>query len=98
MKLNQLASKPQLVKLTLDDAETVKEYNEPIEFWTYDRQPMDVFVKLAQLTTSDVGEIISIVRTMILDEKGKAIIVDDVTLPTPVLIRAVAKITELLGN
>jgi hypothetical protein len=42
MKLEKLASKPQLIKLIIDDAEIIEEFGEPLEFWTWDRQPIDV--------------------------------------------------------
>ena len=98
MKLSQLTSKPQLIDIHIDDEETIKEFGEAIEFWTWDRQPMDVFMKLANATSTDTGSIISIVRTLILDEKGKEILKDDEMLPTHILMKAIAKVTELLGK
>tara|TARA_R110002126_G_scaffold119712_1_gene260765 strand:- start:78 stop:374 length:297 start_codon:yes stop_codon:yes gene_type:complete len=98
MKLSQLTAKPQLIDIHLDDEDTIKEFGEPIEFWTWDRQPMDTFMKLANATGNDTGGIINIVKTLILDEKGKEILKDDVMLPTHVLMKAIAKVTELLGK
>lgn len=98
MKLSQLSAKPQLIDVHLDDEETIKEFGEAIEFWTWDRQPMDVFMKLASASGSDTGNVINIVRTLILDEKGKEILKDDAMLPTHVLMKAIAKVTELLGK
>jgi hypothetical protein len=98
MKLSQLTAKPQLIDLHIDDEETIKEFGEAIEFWTWDRQPMDVFMKLANATSSDTSSIISIVRTLILDEKGKEVLKDDAMLPTHVLMKAIGKVTELLGK
>lgn len=98
MKLTQLASKPQLVKFTIDDAALVAKYGEPIEFWSWDRQPMDVFMKLASATESNVTNIISIVKDLVLDENGKAIITPEAMLPTDVLMAAIGKITTALGN
>jgi hypothetical protein len=98
MKLNQLASKPQLTKVVLDDQEIVKEYGEPIEFYTWDRQPLDVFLRLANSSSVDVGNMIGIVKTLILDEKGVEIINNEQMLPAPVLIKAIAKIVESLGK
>ena len=40
MKLKELATKPQLVKIVLDDEAIIKEYNEPLEFYVYDKQPL----------------------------------------------------------
>jgi hypothetical protein len=98
MKLSQLASKPQLIKLVIDDEATVKEHGEAIEFWTWDRQPLDVFMKLSGSNAQDHAAIIDTVRTLILDEKGKQIIMGEAMLPTNLLIAAINKITEILGK
>jgi len=98
MKLSQLTAKPQLIDVHIDDEDTIKEFGEPIEFWTWDRQPMDTFMKLASATGNDTGSIIGIVRTLILDEKGKEILKDDAMLPTHVLMKAISKVTEILGK
>jgi len=98
MKLSQLASKPQLILVTMDDVDTMAEHNEAVEFYTWDRQPLDTFMKLAQANQADTASMIGIVRTLILDESGKQIISDDNMLPTPLLLRAIQKIVELLGK
>lgn len=98
MKLSQLTAKPQLIDVHIDDEDTIKEFGEAIQFYTWDRQPMDVFMKLANASGVDTGGIISIVRTLILDENGKEILSTDAMLPTHVLMKAIAKVTELLGK
>lgn len=98
MKLSQLAAKPQLIKLTIDDEIIVKEFGEPLEFWTWDRQPLDTFMKLATASQGDPSSIIGVVRTMILDEDGKEIIKGDNILPTSVLMKVIGKIVETLGK
>lgn len=98
MKLNQLAAKPQLIKITLDDEDIVKEFGEAIEFWTWDRQPLDTFMKLATVSNTDPKVMFDIVRTLILDEEAKEIIVGDAMLPSNVLLKAIAKIVDLLGK
>jgi hypothetical protein len=98
MKLSQLAAKPQLVKITIDDDEIVKEYGEAVEFWTWDRQPLDVFMKLANSSNQSTTSIIEIVRTLILDEKGQEIIGEEAVLPSKILIAVIAKVVETLGK
>lgn len=98
MKLSQLTAKPQLILVKLDDEETIKEFKEPIEFYTWDRQPMDIFMKLASATQENTGNIIDIVKTLILDEDAKPILTADAMLPTNVLMRAITKVTEMLGK
>lgn len=98
MKLSQIAAKPQLIKLILDDEETIKEFNEAIEFYTWDRQPLDTFMKLASIDQKNPAEMIGIIRTLILDENGKELIDDNSMIPSRVLIRAISKIVEALGK
>jgi hypothetical protein len=98
MKMSQLAAKPQLVEVTLDDEATVAEYGEAITFHTWDRQPMSVFMKLAQSSETGQSEAINIVKDLILDEQGNRLLVDEAMLPTKVLMKAIAKVTTLLGN
>lgn len=98
MKLSQLSAKPQLVKIELMDDEIQKEFGEAIEFYTWDRQPMDVFIKLASATQDNTTGIINIVKTLLLDEEGKEILTPDTMLPTNVLMKAIGKVTEMLGK
>jgi hypothetical protein len=98
MKLSQIAAKPQLIKVVLDDEITVTEFTEPLEFWTWDRQPLDTFMKLANAQQSDIASMFDIVRTLILDESGAQIITKDSVLPTGVMLRAIEKIVDALGK
>lgn len=98
MKLSKLAAKPQLIKLELNDEEIVKEFGEPLEFWTWDRQPLDTFMKLANAQGAKMSDIIDVTKNLILDEDGKPVIKGEEMLPTNVLVAAIAKITELLGK
>jgi hypothetical protein len=98
MKLSQLAAKPQLIKLTVDDEATVKEFGEPIEFWTWDRQPLETFMKLANSDQQNAGGMIDVVRTLILDENAKQIIGKESMLPSTILIKVISKIVETLGK
>jgi len=99
MKLSQISAKPVLVVVTIDDEDTIKEFGEPLEFHTWDRQPMDVFMKLASLDPTAVNSgIIDIVRTLILDEDGKEILSKDNMLPSNILMKAITKVSELLGK
>jgi hypothetical protein len=98
MKLSQLAAKPQLVMFTVDNEEIVKKYNEPLDFYSWDRQPLEIFMKLASAQQQNIGEMIELIRPLILDEKGNPIIQGDVMLPSDVLIAAIAKIVERLGK
>ena len=98
MKLNKLASKPQLIKFTLDDADIVEQYGEAIEFWSWDRQPLDVFMRLASATEGREAGMVEIVTKMILDEDGRPIITAENMLPSALMIRVIGQIVNKLGN
>lgn len=98
MKLSDIAKKPQLVEVKLDDEDTVKEYGEAITFWTWDRQPMDVFMRLASLDQSDTASIITAVKGLILDEAGEPVLKDEASLPAPVMMRVITKVIDGLGK
>jgi hypothetical protein len=98
MKLAELASKPKLIKVELTSKEIVKEYGEALEFWTWDRQPMKQFVKLANIEGSNFDTIMDSVRDLVLDEDGNQIITEEVTLPTTVLMQVIGKVVETLGK
>lgn len=98
MKLNQLAAKPQLIPFVLDDEDTIKEYGEAIEFYSWDRQPLDIFMRLANANQQDITSMIDIIKGLILDEEGKQIISQENMLPSNLLVRAISKIVEKLGK
>ena len=98
MKLSQIAAKPKLIVFSLDDEATVKEYGEPVEFYSWDRQPLDIFMRLANADQQNLVEMITMVKTLILDEEGKEIIKDENMLPSSLLIKVIAKVVETLGK
>lgn len=98
MKISQLAAKPQLIKFVLDDEETIAQYNEPLEFYSWDRQPMDVFLKLADVAGKQASNMITILKDLVLDEHGEPVMKDGLVLPGPVLFKVVNKLVETLGK
>ena len=98
MKLTQLAAKPQLVKIELNDEEIVAEFGEALEFFVWDRQPMEKFISLAQMKTDDLASMIKMVNEMVLDEDGKSILGGDDVLPTNVMTKVIGKVVETLGK
>jgi hypothetical protein len=98
MKLTQLAAKPQLVKIELNDEVTIQEFGEALEFYIWDRQPMDKYIRLAQMGTDNMGELIASVNEMVMDEEGNAVLKDGLMLPTAVMTRVIGKVVETLGK
>ena len=97
-KLTQYASKPQLVRIELDDPETIEKYEDSLEFWVYDRQPLEVFAQLATVRAENIGAMIRQIKELILDESGKPIMTDELTLPADLLLKAVNRVVETLGK
>ena len=98
MKLSQLAAKPKLIPFIIDDEAVIAEFGEPVEFYSWDRQPLDVFMKLANADHQDVATMIGLVKTLILDEDGKEIIKGENVLPSSLLIKVIGKVVEKLGK
>jgi hypothetical protein len=98
MKLSDIAKKPQLIEVTIDTPEIVQDIGEPVVFWTWDRQPMDVFMRLASVDNTNTRSMIEAVRELVLDEHGQPVLVDGVTLPTRVMLAVITKIVEDLGK
>lgn len=97
MKLAELSKQPQLVKVTIDKKEIVEKYGEEIEFHIYDRQPLDVFTKLAN-AEKDMSGVAEMVQDLILDENGKKIVTEGNVLPLDVLLECVTLISDKLGK
>jgi hypothetical protein len=98
MDLSKIAKEPKLVKISLEDAETIKQYGEPLEFYTWDRTPIDKFFKLASLDNTSHSSLLNAVKDLILDAEGKPIITEKNTLPNDVLIKVITAVVQGLGK
>lgn len=98
MKLQELAIKPQLTKITIDKSEIVEKYGESVEFYVLDRLPLDKYTKLASTKTEDFSGMIDLVKELILDEEGNPVMDEDHVLPTDLLNEAMVKVVESVGK
>ena len=100
MKLKELAAKPKLVQVLLDDEATVKEYGDALEFWVWDRQPLTKFIKFAnaQGQVENFGELVDFCSELILDDEGNPVMVDGEVLPASIMLKCVNKVVEQLGK
>jgi hypothetical protein len=98
MKLSEIAKKPKLIEVTINDEDIVAEFGEALTFWTWDRQPMDVFLKLAAIDQSNTASVIEAVRELILNEDGSQVLTGEESLPTKVLMRVIVSVVESLGK
>ena len=98
MKLSELASTPQLTKVTIDEQDLVQKYGDELEFYVHDRFDMDTFTKMASVDQEDPTKLYNIVKDLILDENGDPVMHDDKVLPMDLMMAAVTKVTESLGK
>ena len=98
MKLSELSITPELIKVTIDDEDIVKQYGEPIEFWIYNRQPIDTFMAMATVEDNGVGELAKLVTKVVLDEDGKPMLNEKAIPPANVMMKVITKVVEQLGN
>ncbi len=98
MKLAELSQKPQLIKILIDKEEIVEKYGEELEFYIFDRQPLDIFSKLANANKDDVSGATMLLKDLILNEDESKVIDEDRVLPMDVMIEAVKLIGDRLGK
>ena len=99
MKLNALASEPQLIEVKIDDERTLAKYGESIDYWMYDRQDLDTYMQLASLGDGkNVALIANVVRELVLDESGNKILTGKNLLPVDIMVRVVEETVKRLGN
>ena len=98
MQLKQLAAKPQLIKITIDDPAIVKEYGESIDFYCYDRQPMATYLKLAQLSQKDMPEVVKTISELVMNDQGEPALSPDDVLPLDITVKVIETVVGKLGN
>lgn len=98
MKLQALATAPQLEKITIDNPEIVERYGDVLDFYMYDKQDMDTFMQLATVNQDNQGAVFDVIKTLVRDEDGELILKDNATLPLDVMVKMIEKVVQRLGN
>ena len=98
MKLSELAAKPQLKEVLINNEDLVEKYGDALSFYIQDRLPMETYTRLATVKTEDPGSMYEIIKDLILDENGHPVMSDGNVLPMDVMTAAVEKVTESLGK
>ena len=98
MKLQALAAKPKLVKITIDDEDIVERYGEALEFYIHDRQSMETYMSLSQIQENNITGIIDAILPLVLDEHGKPALDPEDHLPVDVAVKVIERVTVNLGN
>lgn len=99
MDIKQLARKPQLIEIVLDDAELVAEYGEPIRFWMMDYVDISTYFDFFRSQGEGNGEQLNqLLRSIILNAEGQPVLEADEALPINISVAALSKINETLGK
>jgi hypothetical protein len=101
MEINKLAKKPEIIKVTVDDAQVVEAYGEPIVFWMKDFVDIDTYFQFFQSQADqekDVRQLGRILKKIVLKENGDPAIAEDEELPLNVIVPVITKVTENLGK
>ena len=98
MELQELAVKPKLIKVTIKEEAIVEKYGDELDFYVYDRQPLDVFAKLATIKEDNALLFTDMLVDLILNEKGEPVMAEGKILPLDVLTEAVKLIGDKLGK
>lgn len=97
MKLKDLAKKPQLIKVVLDDEFIVEAYGEPVEFYMFDRQDLPTYIKLSKVE-ADNEALPELMRQLVLDEKGQPVLGPTEVLDVEIMIKVIEAVVKNLGN
>jgi len=99
MQIKQLATKPKLIEVALDQEELVKEYGEPVTFWMKDHVDINTYFDFYRSQTEKEGDGVNqVLRKMILNAEGETVLADDEALPIDIALAAITKIGEVLGK
>lgn len=99
MDIKQLARKPQLIEIVIDDEVILSSYGETIKFWMYDYVDISTYFDFFKSQTEGDGEGLNVLlRKIILTADGKPAMADDEQLPVDISLAALTKINDVLGK
>ena len=98
MQLSDLATQPKLIKVTITEQNVVEKYGDELDFFVWDRQPLDIFAKLSTITDDSPLQYTDMLKDLILDSEGKPVMSDGKILPLDVLTEAIKLIGDKLGK
>jgi hypothetical protein len=98
MKLEALATKPKLQKITINDEDIVGKYGDEVDFWIYDRHDMDLYLRMSQVNSTDIAAISAVTREIVLREDGTPVLNEDEVLPPDMMLKVIEKAIQTMGN
>lgn len=99
MDISSLAKKPQLVDLTIDDADIVEKYGEAITFYMIDEMGIDTYFAFYRLQQGQQAEELNaLLRKIILKSDGTPALGDGEVLPVDLTLAVLVKVNDFLGK
>ena len=99
MDIAQLARKPQLLEITIDDEGIVEEYGDTIKFWMYDFVDINTYFDFFKAqTTEGQSQMNEMLRSIIKKSDGTAVLAEGESLPVDIAVAALTRINETLGK
>ncbi len=96
MKLSQISENRKLIKLTCSDDDIISKYGEPLDFYIWDKQPIEIGLALAYSKENEYDDLEDILKQLILNSKAEQVIQPGYKMPNEVLLAAFFKIAEVI--
>lgn len=99
MDIKNLAKKPEMIEISLDSEEIVKNYGEPVTFWMRDHIDLNTYFDFFRSQHEKDGDKLSqIIRQIVMNEKGEPSLGPDDQLPIDITVELLVKVNECLGK
>lgn len=99
MDIKDLARKPQLIEIILDDADLVASYGEPITFWMMDYVDLTTYFDFFRVQHEKSGdELAKLLSKLVLNSAGEPVLNEGDQLPIDITVSLLVKINETLGK
>lgn len=99
MDIKELAKKPELIKMVLDNEEIVKNYGESVTFYMKDQVDLTTYFDFFRSQGEKDGDKLSeILRKLILSESGEPVLGPEDQLPIDITVELLVKVNDCLGK
>ena len=96
--LTEFAKQPQLIEMVLDSDDIIAEYGEPIVFYMKDYVGINTYFDFFRAQSDKGGQIDTLLRMIVLNEKGEPALDADKALPVDIAVAVLAKVNENMGK
>jgi hypothetical protein len=98
ISLRSLSQKPKLVEIILDDQETLDVFGSPVSFFTYDRQPLHVYLEISQAFGKNAARTEELLSGLLFNEDATPLISEGEMPDATLMAKALTKVMEQLGK